>query len=286
MCAGAAEARIVTDMLGRAVAVPGRPLRVVSLAPSLTETVFALGRGDWLVGVTDVCNYPEAAARKPRIGGLGAPDLERIVWARPDLVLLSAEGNSRDTLRQLDRLGVAAFAVTPSSVAGVVLAIEGVADVLGAQERGAALRDAIRERVGLTGSRLAGAARARTLFLIWTDPLIAAGRGTFLDDLIGLAGGINAAGGGPAPYPRLGWEAMIAAAPEVVLVASHRGVSEAVPEPALAAAWQRWRAVPAIRSGRIASVPGDLVLRPGPRVADALEQLARAIHPAAFGGRP
>jgi iron complex transport system substrate-binding protein len=283
--AGSAAAHTVTDMLGRSVTVPDRPLRVVSLAPSLTEAVFALGRGDWLVGVTDLCDYPEAAREKPRVGGIGAPDLERIVAARPDLVLLTAEANARVMVAQLAQVGIPSFAVTPSSYRGVLSAIQGLASVLHAEEAGSTLVHAVGERMDALRERVARRRRPRALFLIWTDPMIAAGRTTFLQDLIELAGGANVARGAAA-YPRLGWEEVLAAAPEVILVASHRPGAEPGVEPALLEAWQPWRAVPAVRAGRILGVHGDLVLRPGPRIAEAAEHLARALHPGAFEAAP
>ena len=126
-------AATVSDMLGRTVVVPDRPLRVVSLAPSLTETVYALGRGDWLVGVTEFCDYPPEARSKPRVGGIAAPSLERIVSLAPDLALTTAEGNSRNTMEQLERLGIATFALKPDSYAGVIGSIESLGRALGAE---------------------------------------------------------------------------------------------------------------------------------------------------------
>jgi iron complex transport system substrate-binding protein len=277
LAAAPAGAATLTDMLGRPVAVPDRPLRLVSLAPSLTEAAFALGRGDWLVGVSDLCNYPEAAREKPRVGGIGAPDLERIVLLRPDLVLITAEANSRQLVLQFDRLGIRTFAVTPSSFPGILEAIARLGRVTQAEERGAALAAAIRRRVDAVERRLAAQPRPGAVVLIWTDPLIAAGPSTFLHDLIGLAGGRNLARG-QAPYPRLGWEDMLAAAPEVIVVAAHRGEGGDDAAQALRQAWRAWRAVPAVRAGRIVSVSADLILRPGPRVAEAVEVLARALH--------
>ncbi len=206
LCFGAMPVRAATvpDMLGRSVIVPAGPLRVVSLAPSLTETVFALGRGDWLVGVTDYCDYPPAARRKPKIGGLAAPDLERILQARPDLVLTTAEGNSRETLLRLERLGVPVFAVTPEGYTGILRSIERLGDVLDAESTAAALLRDIRGKIDAVRRRVDGRPRPRALFLLWTDPLIAAGPGTFIHDLLEMAGGSERPAGGrralPAPW--------------------------------------------------------------------------------------
>ena len=126
---GTVQAAVVTDMLGRPVAIPERPLRLVSLAPSITETIFALGRGGWLVGVTAVCDFPAAARALPKVGGIAAPSLEQIVRLRPDLVFATAEGNARDLLDQLERLGLATFALRPDSYGGVVQSILAVGRV-------------------------------------------------------------------------------------------------------------------------------------------------------------
>jgi len=144
-------AATVSDMLGRTVVVPDRPLRVVSLAPSLTETVYGLGRGDWLVGVTEFCDYPPEARSKTRVGGIAAPSLERIVSLAPDLVLTTAEGNSRNTMEQLERLGIATFALKPDSYAGVIGSIESLGRVLGAERAAWRVVGEIQERVRASG---------------------------------------------------------------------------------------------------------------------------------------
>ena len=273
-------AATVSDMLGRTVVVPDRPLRVVSLAPSLTETVYALGRGDWLVGVTDFCDYPPEARTKPRVGGIAAPSLERIVSRAPDLALTTAEGNSRTTMEQLERLGIATFALKTDSYAGVIGSIESLGRVLGAERAAWRVVGEIRERVRAVRIAVADRPRPRVLYLIWTDPLIAAGAASYINDLLGLAGGQNVVKERTVPYPRLDWEQVIGLAPQIILVADHRADAG---QTASAAAgtpreWLEWQAVPAIRSGRVVPIPGDTVLRPGPRVGEGLARLARAIH--------
>ena len=282
---GVAGAAPVRDMLGRSVNLPDRPLRVVSLAPSLTESAFALGRGDWVVGVTDVCNYPPAAQTKPRVGGIAAPNLERIVELRPDLVLITAEGNSRETLRQLERLGISVFAVAPENYGAVLTSLQMLGVALRAETAASELRARISREVARIRSAVAGRPRPRVLYLIWTEPLIAAGPQTFIHDLLELAGATNVVGGA-VPYPRIGWEEVVAAAPETILVATHRDESETAGARALEEAWRPWQSVPAIRSGRILAIPADSVLRPGPRVAEGLERLAAALHPEAVERRP
>jgi iron complex transport system substrate-binding protein len=274
-----AQAATIRDMLGRSVSIPDGPLRVVSLAPSLTEIVFALGRGEWLVGVTDYCDYPAAARSRPRVGGPVTPDLERIVVLRPDVVLATAEGNPRDRVAQLTRLSVPVFAVKPEGYAGILASVETLGRLLRAEATAAVLLKEIQGRVDAVRRAVSGRPRPRVLYLLWMDPLIAVGPAAFIHDLIEMAGGENVVRERAVPYPRLSWEEVVASSPEVILVASHR---EGTDRPTNGNGWNAWKSVPAIRTGRVIAVPGDPIHRPGPRVAEGVERLARAIHPDAF----
>jgi iron complex transport system substrate-binding protein len=274
-----ARAGTIADMLGRPVTVPDGPLRVVSLAPSLTEIVFALGRGDWLAGVTDFCDYPPEARSRPKIGGSMTPDLERVVSLRPDLVLATDTGNPREALAQLARLRIPVFAVKPEGYAGILASAEAVGRALRAEREAVALVRDIRDRVAAISRAVAHRVRPRVLYLVWTDPLIAAGPATYIHDLMEMAGGENVVRERSVPYPRLSWEEVVGAAPEVILVASHRDGPDG---PSIGEVWRGWQSVPAVRSGRIIAVPGDTIHRPGPRVVEGVERLARAIHPEAF----
>jgi len=280
-----AETAVVHDMLGRPVAIPaGGPLRLVSLAPSITETIYAVGRGGWLVGVTAICDYPPSARTLPKVGGIAAPNLEQIVRLQPDLVFATAEGNSRDLLDQLERLGLTTFALRPDSYDGVINSIRAVGRAVSAEGIAGRIESGIRRNVHMVHERVAGHARRRVLYVIWTDPLIAAGAGTYLDDLLELAGGRNIVQQRTGSYPRLNWEQVVARAPEVILLADHREDSEraATGSGDVPPDWRTWQAVPAIRTGRVLAVPSNTILRPGPRIGEGLGLLARAIHPEAF----
>lgn len=282
-----AGAATVTDMLGRPVSLPERPGRIVSLAPSLTETVFALGRGEALVGVTEACDYPAAARGVPSVGGLATPDLERIARLGPEVVLVTAEANPREVLAQLHRLKLPVFALKPEGAAGVLASLEAVGRALGVQGRAAALVEELRGRVEGVRARVAGRGRVRVLYLVWADPPIAASGGSFIHDLLDLAGGANVVPERTTAYLRLGWEEIVARRPEVILLTAHRGAGNgdgsAGPN---RAPWARFTSIPAVRTGRVLALPSDTILRPGPRLADGLELLARSLHPAAFPGEP
>jgi iron complex transport system substrate-binding protein len=269
----------VVDDLHRTVILAHPAGRIVSLAPSITECLFALGAGDQVKGVTDFCNYPPAAQSKPKVGGPVNPNLERILELRPSLVLTTEEGNPLETVARLERLGLRVFAVRPGTYAGVQASIEVLSRVFRAEVEAARLVQNIQDRVAAVRRRVAGRHRPRVLFLVWTDPLIAAGPATFVHDLIEMAGGDNIVRERTVPYPRLSWEEIVGRAPEVILVASHRDGAGPPPNGAI---WNAWRSIPAVRSGRILSVHADTILRPGPRVVEGVERLGQAIHPETF----
>ena len=266
-------------MLGRSVPVPSGPVRVVSLAPSLTEIVFALGRGDWLVGVSDFCDYPPPARALPRVGGILTPNLERIVQARPGLVLVTAEGNSMEGVAPLTRLGLPVFMVRPEGIRGVLESMAVLGRALQAEARASALAGEILQQLDHIRDRVQGRGRPRVLYLLWANPLMAVAPGTYIHDLMETAGGLNVVQDRTVPYPRIGWEQVLAWAPEVIVLPEHReGERQALP-----AEMQRaWRTVPAVRANRVVSLPSDSIHRPGPRIVEGVERLARAIHPEAF----
>ena len=275
-----AQGGTVPDMLGRPVTIPDGPLRLVSLSPSLTEIVYALGREDWLVGVTDFCDYPPAARGKPRVGGTITPNLERVLQVRPSLVLATAEGNPRDLVGQLTRVGIPIFALKPEGYAGILDSIRLLGRLLQAEAPAAALVRAMDEQADRIHRAVAGRPRPRVLYLVWSDPAIAAGPASFIHDLIRIAGGENVVREPTVPYPRVSLEEVVARAPEVILVASHL---DAMDRPATITLGGLWREIPAVRSNRVVPVPGDTIHRFGPRVVEGLGHIARAIHPEAFG---
>lgn len=277
LLAGEAQSATFRDMLGRPVAVPDRPLRLVSLAPSLTEIVFALGRQDWLVGVTDFCDFPKEARAKPKVGGFMRPDVERVVWLRPDLMLATAERDRWGSLSSLERLGLPVYTVQPEGISSTWDAIRRLGQVLQAIPQAETLVQHLQKETEAVRRRVAGRPRLRVLYLMWADPPIAAGAGSVIGDLITAAGGENVLRQRHPPYLRLGWEQLLLLAPQVIVVATMGG--EVNPD---RRRWEPWQSIPAIRAGRIHAVLGDTIHRPGPRLAEGLALLARAIHPEVF----
>lgn len=277
--AAPALAAPVRDMTGREVEVSRSPTRVVSLAPSLTEILFALGASDLTVGVTDFCDYPPEAGGKPKVGTVLAPNPEVILGLQPDLVLATTEGNRQETVLLLERLGLPTFVVRPEGLDGIYASIRLVGRLLGRPTRASALVEAMRSRVSWVAQQVAGRPRVRVLYVLWPDPLITAGRGSIIDDLIAVAGGENVAGGIGLRYPRLGLEEVLRVDPEVILLA---GMGSRPLRPEAVRGWEGWQVLRAVRAGWVRSLDGDLLHRPGPRIVEGLEAMARALHPDAF----
>jgi iron complex transport system substrate-binding protein len=267
--------REALDMRGRRVAVPVRAARVVSLAPSMTEIVFALGAGDRLVGVTTYCDFPPAAKTKPRIGGIYTPNLEAILDLRPDLVLATSEGNREEHVRALEDLHLPVFLVRPVDFASVLESIARVGEVLDRAADARRLVADMQARADAIARAVAGARRPRVLYVIWGSPLIVPGRDTLITDLIRRAGGDSITGQEAQPYPLFSVEEVVARDPEWIILGQHgeASVDDRLRE------WQALTLLPAVRRGRVRPVDGDLVHRPGPRVVDGLDALARIVHP-------
>jgi len=263
----------VRDDRGATIRLAAPPRRVVSLAPSLTEIVFLLGRQELLAGVTRYCNFPPPATSLPKVGGVSDPDVERVVALAPDLVLCTTDGNPREKVRAIEEMGIPCFAVAPQDLAAVFATIERVGILLGAAERGRAEAAALRRRSerARVAARGNGNGEPRVLFAVSTSPLIAAGAGTFMDELIRLSGGRNVAAGYAGRYPRLSVEDLVAALPDVLFVAGMTGV-ERFPEEVT-----RWKEIPAFRDGAVHTLDGDVVTRPGPRMVTALEQVSAVL---------
>jgi iron complex transport system substrate-binding protein len=238
----------------------------VSLAPSLTETVFALGAGDRLVGVTDHDAYPAAAAALPRVGGFASPSIEAIVSLRPDLVLATEDGNPEGVVVKLRSLGIPVDVQTPRTFGQIEATCRSLGSRLELPDRGESLAASLAARRARVTTGLAGAPQVRCVLLLSVSPLITCSKSTFLHELITTAGGENLAAALPGNYPVLSPEGLVLMSPPVVVVAT---MEPGNPTPPAGG----WRVVP---------LDPDLASRPGPRLYDALERLAAALHPERF----
>jgi len=265
------------DDLGRTVSIEKVPQRIVSLAPSNTEILFALGLGDKVVGVTEFCDYPEAAKAKPKIGGFAPFDLERVVALEPDLVL-AADIHKLEGIPALEKLGITIFALAPETLDEVLASISLVGEITGKNQEANQLVRGLEERIKTITDKteaLDEAESPRVLYVVWHDPLWVAGSGTLADNLINNAGGKNIAHD-LVGHKTIDIEMVIHRNPQVIIVTHGVGAAVVKNEPRLAV-------TDAARENRVYQVEEDPFSRAGPRMIDALEELARIIHPKLFG---
>jgi iron complex transport system substrate-binding protein len=261
------------DGLGRLVVIPAPPRRIVTLAPSATDTIAALGLGDRLVGVSDFCQPPPEAKEVRRVGGLLTPDLEVIRSLQPDLLVGSTSGNDPGLASEAQALGIPLFILNAETVEQVLEGIGGLGVALGEQAKATALVQGLRARLDAVDRRVAGRPRPRVLYIVWGDPLVVPGAKAFLTDAIRRAGGASITDDAPAAHPTYSIEAAIARSPEVILTSEYnRADAEKLRrDPA-------WQSVPAVASGKV-YVVGDELVRPGPAIVGGIEEMARRLHP-------
>ncbi len=240
--------------------------------------IYALGGEDRLVGRTDFCDFPAATRAKTSVGGMVNPSLETIVTLKPDLVIVTNAGNREETFQQLTRLGIPVYQVGADRVADVKEVARRLGALTGREAAAIPLIDAIDRRVTAVREAVKPYGRPKVLYVLWPDPLIVPGRSVLVTELIGIAGGESITARDSEEYPRYSLEAAVAKGPEVIILANHGAKSG----PIAIDRWKRLASLPAIKTGRIHSVDGNLMHRYGPRVLDGLDQLARAIHPEAF----
>lgn len=274
---------VVKDEAGRTVTVPQPVRRIVSLAPSVTETLFALGADDRLVGVTDFCDYPPEALKKTKVGGSTNPSLEQIVALRPDIVLMTSSANRIQTMNALEGLKIAAYGMDERSVQGVLGSIGRMAEVIGSPDEGKTLVASLQARLAEVHRRLTGVTPARVLFVVWQAPLISVGHDTFLADALRAAGAESVIQT-RQDWPHVSLEEVVHLQPEYIIFAAAHS-DEGPEDLASLRAVPAWRELKAVQEGHVVVV-SDAINRPAPRLIDAIEDLARQLHPEAFVDAP
>ena len=264
----------VFDDLGRLVTINGTPQRIVSLAPSNTEILFVLGLGDKVVGVTDYCDYPPEALNKTKVGGYATPDVEKIVALNPDLVLVAYD-TPMDVIIGMAGLGLTVFGIKTTDLEDLLNDIRRIGEITDKEVEAQALTSDMESRIqAVTSQTEELEQRPRVFYIVWNDPLWTAGSGTFIDELIEKAGGVNVAEN-MTGYGTISIEEVIARNPEII-IASELSYDWALNATELAS-------TNASQSGRIYTCDDDLVQRPGPRLVEGLDWFAHFIHPEIFG---
>ncbi|MGO8990731.1 MAG: ABC transporter substrate-binding protein [bacterium] len=271
---------LFTDEVGRKVTIPDSPKRIVSMAPSLTEILFSLGLREEIVGVTDFCDYPEAALTKQRIGGFVNPSIEKIVSLKPDLILGIRDGNRMDTVQRLSDLGFSVYVVDPTGFDGVVKTIENIGEVVRRREKSTEIVRKITKKKEAVVRLTQSLPRPKVFFQVGYSPIVTVGRGSLGDDLIRLAGGRSISENESGSYPVYGVETILSKAPGVIILSSMDSKRDYLN---LMKMWQSWKELPAVKMNAIYVIDSNLVDRPTPRIVEGLETLTKMIHPEAFG---
>jgi iron complex transport system substrate-binding protein len=267
LCAAAhGEVRVVDDA-GTTVTLPRPAQRIVSLAPHATEMLFAAGAGGALVGAVARSDWPPARARVPRVGDAAALDLERIASLAPDLVI-AWPYTAPPQLAALRAQRVPVFVSDPKSIAGIAGDIEKLGTLAGTQGVAHAAAATIRERLASLTARHRDARRLRVFYEVWNEPLYTIGGKHLISEAIGVCGGENVFAALTIPAPSVTIEAVVAAAPDVIVGGDDEGK-----RPAWLDDWRRWPAIPAVRNGNLYGAAGDLLHRPGPRFVEGVAAL-------------
>lgn len=269
--------REVTDEAGRRVHLAVQIDRIVSLAPNLTEIVYAVGAGDRLVGRTKYCDYPAAVKSVAEIGDTMTPSIERIIALKPQLVLVSTASQLEAFTKQLDQQDIAVYVTDPHSLEEVFRSIGTLGDLLGAKEQSGKLVADLRRRADATTASVNTLKPVKVFYQLSDEPLYTIGRDSYLTDLVRRAGGVSVTAEVPTSFPRFSGEAALAARPEAIILPT--GGSMGTANSNVAAALKN---SPAVLGNRIYRLNEDHLSRPGPRLVDGLEEMARALHPEAF----
>jgi iron complex transport system substrate-binding protein len=277
--AGQSGSRTVIDQLGRKVVLSDNPIRIVSLAPNITEIVFALGQEHRLIGVTRFSDFPPEAKQIPSVGSYVNLDLEKIVFLKPDLCIATKDGNPREVTSSLESLQIPVYAVDPRNLDSLMDTIVEMGRLLNVTEKAGELVAKMRSRIARVDALVSKTDhRPGVFFQIGVSPIVSVGTNTYIHELIVRAGGENLAAG-HSPYPRFSREQVLALSPDIFIITSmaRERVFEKVK-----AEWSRWSDLPAVRDNRIILVDSNILDRPTPRLVDGLELLARVIHPELF----
>lgn len=267
---------VYRDGIGREVKLPKRPLRIVSLAPSVTETIYLLGAQDRLIGNTTLCTWPEAAKHVPKMGTLLSPNYEIILAAQPDLVIASTAGNDENSVRGLAELGVPVYVVAPRNVQSIFQTVENIGRITDCTEEGLRLVAEMKERLNRIKARLEGLPPVRAFFITWFDPLLTPGKITFENDVLSYANVQSITADIPQFYPRYSLEQVLIKDPDAILTIEHKG--DPLPPFKRTAGWKDLRAV---KTDKVFFL-SEYLQHPSPLFVDGVEDLARKLYPERF----
>ena len=273
LCHGAWASRLLADELGRKVEVPDHPHRIVCLAPSVTDAVFALGAGADVVAISDYTKYPAEALKKPSVGSTLRPSVETILALHPDLVLGIETKGQTESAEQITRLGVPVYLVNPQGLSGILHSVTSLGQALNLEPQAARLDASLSARIEAVRTRVGGKPVVSVFMPIWYDPIITIGKHAFITEIIAAAGGRSITDDLAEDWPRVSMEAIVARAPQALLLTRGGKTNFDVLKDR-----PGWSGLPAVRARRAFYVD-DRIELPSPVAIDALEELARQFHP-------
>jgi iron complex transport system substrate-binding protein len=257
---------------------PNKPQRIVSLAPNLTEILFALGLDDKIVGVTLDSDYPPAAQKKAKVGTFWQPDTEAVIAAKPDLVVTLQIEQQKRVADSLNRLGYRVLALKIENIEEFFTAIQKIGTATGCKQRADKLIENISGQLNYLKSKYSPTSKPKVLWVIQTEPLRVAGRNTFINEFIELLGGENAIGPTIQRYPPIGTEELLACNVEVIIQSAMGKTEISRQQQQAEVFWSKWASLPAVKDNRIYVVNSDTVLRLGPRLPQGIEIVGRCLH--------
>ncbi len=270
---------VFKDALGRKVVIAKSPNRIVSLAPNITEVLYALDLSHRIVGVTTYSDYPEEAKQKHQVGSYVNPNIEKMISLKPHLVIGTYGGNPKTTILRLEALGFPVYVTRTETVAEMLGMIEDVGMITDTTKKAGVLVSMLKRRIKLVTDSVENAPRPLVFLEINAKPLITVGARSFQNEVIALAGGRNLGADSHARYPQYSLEDVVRREPDIILISTmdRTGLFEQQK-----AQWMRWDNIPAVKNNRIYFIDSDLVDRASPRIVDGLEGMARLIHPELF----
>lgn len=270
----------LVDEVGREVNFNFPPKRIISLAPNITEILYGLGLDEEIVGVTIHCNFPQKVKEKPKVGSYINIDFERVVSLKPELIIATAAGNTKDMVERLEKLGFPTYVIFPKKIQDIMKSVLNIGHIVNREREAHVIVQTMQNRLKKIHELTRCLSRPKVFLQIGEAPLVTVGKGSFGDDLINLSGGENIAGNEKQMYPRLGIEEILKRAPEVIIVSTMNPKGD---YQKVFLEWSRWKTIPAVKNKRIHLMDSDLIDRPSPRIIDGLEIMAKILHPAVFG---
>ncbi len=262
--------RDITDDLGREIRIPEKVERVVSLAPNLTESIFAVGAGDRLVGVTTFCNYPEAAQKIQKVGDTMNPNMETIIALKPQIVFVSTASQIETFTKTLEANNITVFVTNPKDLSGVLTNLRTLGDIFGTPERTTVLLNELQTRIFAVDEQVRDKPKIKTFVQISKEPLFTIGKDSFLTEIVERAGGVSVTKAVATAYPKISKETALALNPDAIILSDSPDNTE--PNDV-------FKNSSAMKNKKVFKLNADILSRPAPRIVDALEQIAASLHP-------